>query len=133
MTHEDAVAIIAVSLEVLTHRRICIPEQALPYMPVGLLRLALNQLDEGGADTCAVRAQFTEEGFDLSEIPTCAEASEHRSSDHDESTGGPSKSKIPAAIREAILAKFREGWSKSRIAREFRLNRRTVIRICAGG
>jgi hypothetical protein len=43
--------------------------------------------------------------------------------------------KIPAnrvdgPLAEAVKAKFAEGWSKARIAREFRLNRRTVIRIC---
>lgn len=34
-------------------------------------------------------------------------------------------------IFEEIIRLFHaHGWSKSRIAREFRLNRRTVIRIC---
>lgn len=133
MTHQDAVALIAVSLEALTHRRLCVPDQALTYMPMGLLRLALHQLDEDGADTFAVRVQFLEEGFDLSEILHATEASERRASDNDESTGESSGSRVPTVIAEAILAKFHEGWSKSRIAREFRLNRRTVIRICAGG
>jgi hypothetical protein len=132
MTQQDAVALIAVSLEALIHRRRCVPEEALAYIPVGLLRLALDQLDEDGADTSAVRAQFIEEGLDLSEIPHCAHASERRSSDNDESIGELSGSRVPKVIAAAILAKFEEGWSKSRIAREFRLNRRTIIRICAG-
>jgi hypothetical protein len=132
MTQQDAVALIAVSLEALIHRRRCVPEEALAYMPVGLLRLALDKLDESGADTSAVRAQFTEEGFDLSEIPHCAEIGESNSLAHNESSGAPFVSKIPKVIAEAIVAKFHEGWSKSRIAREFRLNRRTIIRICAG-
>jgi hypothetical protein len=132
MTQQDAVALIAVSLEALTHRRLCVPEQALTYIPRGLLRLALDQLDHDGADTSAVRVQFMEEGFDLSEIPHCADASERRASDNDKSTAESSGSKVPTVIVEAILAKFHEGWSKSRIAREFRLNRRTIIRICAG-
>lgn len=38
---------------------------------------------------------------------------------------------MPPAIEEAVRERFAEGWSKSRLAREFRLNRRTVIRICA--
>ena len=32
-----------------------------------------------------------------------------------------------------IQTKFAEGWPKARIAREFRLNRRTVARICSVG
>jgi hypothetical protein len=117
MTHEHAVALVAVSLEALIHRRHIVAAEALTYMPAGLLRVALNQLDGNGANTSAVRAEFIEAGFDLSD-------------DH-QSAGEPSGSRVPKVIAAAILAKFLEGWSKSRIAREFRLNRRTVIRICA--
>lgn len=39
--------------------------------------------------------------------------------------------RVPPAIEQAIRERFAQGWSKSRLAREFRLNRRTVIRICA--
>jgi len=39
--------------------------------------------------------------------------------------------RVDGALAEAVLAKYGDGWPKSRIAREFRLNRRTVIRICA--
>ncbi len=39
--------------------------------------------------------------------------------------------RIAGPLSDAVLAKFKEGWSKARIARELRLNRRTVIRICA--
>jgi hypothetical protein len=131
MTDQDAVALIAVSLEALIHRRRVGPDEALTYMPVGLLRVALDQLDEGGADTSVVRADFRKEGFDLSEIQQCVEIGERNSSAHNESGGPPSVSKIPKVIAEAIVAKFHEGWTKSRIAREFRLNRRTIIRICA--
>jgi hypothetical protein len=38
--------------------------------------------------------------------------------------------RIAGPLSDAVIAKYNEGWSKSRIAREFRLNRRTVIRIC---
>jgi hypothetical protein len=37
---------------------------------------------------------------------------------------------IDGPLAEAVRAKFADGWPKARIAREFRLNRRTVIRIC---
>lgn len=39
--------------------------------------------------------------------------------------------RIDGPLADAVRAKFDDGWSKARIAREFRLNRRTVIRICA--
>ena len=41
-----------------------------------------------------------------------------------------SYNRVPPAIEEAIRERFKQGWSKSRLAREFRLNRRTIIRIC---
>ena len=44
---------------------------------------------------------------------------------------GYSWNRVPPAIEEAVREPFADGWSKSRLAREFRLNRRTVIRICA--
>ena len=132
MDYQEAVALIAVSLEALIHRHHVGPAEALTYMPVGLIKVALGQLDECGADTSAVRIDFAKAGFDLSEIANCAEISELNRADHDESDRAPSTSRVPTAIAEAIVAKFHEGWSKSRIAREFRLNRRTVIRICAG-
>jgi hypothetical protein len=131
MDRQDAVALIAVSLEALIHRHSVGQDEALTYMPVGLLRVALDQLDEDGADTSVVRADFRKEGFDLSKIEQCAEIGESNSSAHNESSGAPSVGKIPEVIAEAIIAKFHQGWSKSRIAREFRLNRRTIIRICA--
>jgi hypothetical protein len=33
-------------------------------------------------------------------------------------------------LAELVKQKFADGWSKARIARELRLNRRTVSRIC---
>jgi hypothetical protein len=132
MDHQEAVALIAVGLEALIHRRRVGPDVALTYMPVGLLSMALDQLEQDGGDTSELRAQFKEKGFDLSEIPHCTEISEHGFSDHSESTAEPSGSRVPKVIANAILAKFQAGWSKSRIAREFQLNRRTIIRICAG-
>lgn len=38
--------------------------------------------------------------------------------------------RVPVAIETAVYEKFKQGWSKSKLAREFRLNRRTIIRIC---
>ena len=39
--------------------------------------------------------------------------------------------RIEGPLAEMVRAKFAEGWPKARIARELRLARRTVIRICA--
>lgn len=39
--------------------------------------------------------------------------------------------RIDGPLADAVRTKFDEGWPKARIAREFRLKRRTVIRICA--
>ena len=39
--------------------------------------------------------------------------------------------RVDGALTEIVRTKFVEGWPKARIAREFRLNRRTVARICA--
>jgi hypothetical protein len=39
--------------------------------------------------------------------------------------------RVEGPLADAVRAKFRDGWPKSRLARDFRLNRRTVIRICA--
>jgi len=38
--------------------------------------------------------------------------------------------KVGDALAEMVREKFRQGWPKARIARDFRLNRRTVMRIC---
>lgn len=43
---------------------------------------------------------------------------------------GWSWNRVPPAIEFAVRERFAQGWSKSKLAREFRLNRRTVIRIC---
>ena len=41
-----------------------------------------------------------------------------------------SYNQVPPAVEEAIRERFKQSWSKSKLAREFRLNRRTIIRIC---
>ena len=132
MSHEDAIALVAVSLEALVHRRQLPHEEALPYMPIGLLRIALDQLDKEGANTLDIRAEFRMEGFDISEFNSLSAAGESIDAEEIQSKTELSGSKVPKVVAAAILTKFQEGWSKSRIAREFRLNRRTIIKICAG-
>ena len=41
-----------------------------------------------------------------------------------------SYNRVPPVIEAAVYDKFKQGWTKSKLAREFRLNRRTIIRIC---
>jgi len=38
--------------------------------------------------------------------------------------------RVEGALADLVREKFAEGWPKARIAREFRMNRRTVARIC---
>jgi hypothetical protein len=38
--------------------------------------------------------------------------------------------RVDGALADLVRDKFAEGWPKARIAREFRINRRTVTRIC---
>lgn len=144
MTNEDALAVIFVSLETLVYRHYSPLTQGSSAMPIGLLREALALLDEFDVGTTFVRARFLEYGVDLSDIssdqreantPLCADVEES----NEEKNAGSSRSwrrtswnKVPGPIRMAVLVKFEEGWTKSRIAREFRLNRRTVINICKG-
>jgi len=39
--------------------------------------------------------------------------------------------RVDGALAEIVRAKFADGWPKARIAREFRLHRHTVARICS--
>ena len=103
VTHDDAVALVALSLEALVHRHHCVPDEGLTRMPEGLLGEALAQLDENGFDTAAVRADFVQEGFDLSKIPYCAEIGELNSSAHDEACRAPSTSKVPTVISRRLV------------------------------
>jgi DNA invertase Pin-like site-specific DNA recombinase len=38
--------------------------------------------------------------------------------------------RVDGALADLVRDKFAESWPKARIAREFRINRRTVARIC---
>ena len=39
--------------------------------------------------------------------------------------------RVDGALADLVRDKFADGWPKARIAREFRINRRTVARICS--
>jgi hypothetical protein len=39
--------------------------------------------------------------------------------------------RVDGALANLVRDKFADGWPKARIAREFRINRRTVARICS--
>jgi hypothetical protein len=154
MTNEDALALVFMSLNALTHRQTCLSERAAAELPVRIIQEAMARLEEAGTDTVYLREMFLIRGLDLSS-PVHSEGATPGRSQGQHAAGsqsrqqpnaecnqdkaemmGPqgesSRSRIPPVVEEAIRAKFQYGWSKSRIAREFRLNRRTVIRICAG-
>lgn len=129
MTTKDALAVVFVSLGVLSHYRECLCITDGPELPLGLLKMALAHLDSIGANTEGLRLEFKVFGMDFG--PALEFSNGDLTSEPDSSSAPrPSRSRIPYPVKEAIRAKHQAGWSKSRIAREFRLNRRTVIRIC---
>ena len=131
MTTKDALAVLFISLGVLSHYRECRHIADGPELPLGLLQMALAHLDGIGANTASLRAEFKEFGVDLGLAPeSYQECPMDRLAAMPDSVPRLSRSRVPAPVEEAIRAKYQVGWSKSRIAREFRLNRRTVIRIC---
>jgi hypothetical protein len=156
MNNEDALAVISVSSEVLAYRR-HFGNKSTADLPLGLIRQTLEYIEEriGAGETAFFRARLVSYGIDFLDLPTYADAerpeekksTEHEACDPDsptesqpdstnsEDSQSPSRaarSRIPVPIEEAIRAKHLAGWSKSRIAREFRLNRRNVIRVCSG-
>jgi hypothetical protein len=134
MIIKDALALIFVSLGVLSHYRDCRHVTEGPDLPLELLKMALAHFDRIGANTAGLRSEFKEFGVDFGPAP---EITQEYSSDGlaavPDSCSAPrsSGSRVPIPIEEAIRTKYQAGWSKSRIAREFRLNRRTVIRVCS--
>jgi hypothetical protein len=138
MTDEDAVALVFTCLMALKFDRTFRCDLPLLQMPTGLLRQALARIEErlGTQATAKIRADLASYGVDLSD-PSGAESPGEEASSDSTSIEGPQSSRrtpwnlVPAPVAEAVRAKHQGGWSKSRIAREFRLNRRTVIRICA--
>lgn len=126
MTNEDALTLIFICLDALVHHELCLQGKTKPSLPVELLRRALRQMEEMGANTRWIRERFVCAGIDF---PAASQAAQTESPPSGRRT---SWNRVGDPIREAACAKFQGGWTKSRIAREFRLNRRTVIRICAG-
>jgi hypothetical protein len=141
MTNEDAVALVFTCLMALKYDHKFRDDSPALKVPTGLLRRALAQLEErlGAEGTAKVRADLASYGVDLSNLSGAESPAEQApGADPDSANIEGSQSSrrtpwnlVPAPVAEAVRAKHRGGWSKSRIAREFRLNRRTVIRICA--
>jgi hypothetical protein len=148
MTDQDALALVFTCLTALAHHRHVLRDSTVPELPSGLVRQALAYLEErlGAGETAQVCAWFASYGLDFSDLSGCADTqlpAEQSARDSAPTSialanieGSGSwrripRSRVPRAIADVVRAKHREGWSKSQIAREFRLNRRTVIRICA--
>jgi hypothetical protein len=149
MTDQDALTLVFTCLTALNYDRHFRGELSALEMPTGLLRQALAYLEErlGTGETATVRVSFASYGLDFPDPSSCARTElPHEQAAYDSAPtsiasgdieGSQSwrripRSRVPRAIADVVRAKHREGWSKSRIAREFRLNRRTVIRICSG-
>jgi hypothetical protein len=149
MTNEDALALIFVCLHTLINHQHCLKGQTAPAMPLGLLRNAVLQLDDCGLDMSTVRAALLNNGIDFADIShnakqviiqqDCTVSSDTSNKSDSELVDEPASvtarrrswNRMHPVMEED--AKFHEGWSKSRIGREFRLNRRTIIRICTAG
>jgi hypothetical protein len=138
VTDEDAAALVFTCLMALKFDHKFRGDSPAQQVPNGLLRQALAHIEErlGTQATAKIRADLASYGVDLSD-PSGAESPGEEASSDSTSIEGPQSSRrtpwnlVPAPVVEAVRAKHQGGWSKSRIAREFRLNRRTVIRICA--
>jgi hypothetical protein len=130
---KDALSLVFVSLGVLSHYQDCRHMTEVPDLPLELLKMALAHFDKIGANTASLRSEFKEFGVDFGLAPEITRESSNDSlAAVPDSPPRSSRSRVPTPIEEAIRTKFIAGWSKSRIAREFRLNRRTVIRVCSG-
>lgn len=132
ITTGDAFDVLYVTLSMLVHYRECLHLSEGRSLPLGILKMALAHLDSIGANTAGVREEFKEFGVDFGPPEDYSECSDAVPESDVGKVGRSSRNRIPAPVEEAIRTKYHAGWSKSRIAREFRLNRRTVIRICSG-
>jgi DNA-binding NarL/FixJ family response regulator len=136
MTNEDAAAAIFVCLEILNYRRVY-SDRSPTALPVGLLRQALEHIEEclGREATVSIRARFAEYGLVFSDRSTCA-GTELPAGHVTEPTESGEERLKPANFipRGGLLARcvkvlVAEGHSQAQIARELRLNRRTVARL----
>jgi hypothetical protein len=141
VTDEDAAALVFTCLMALKFDHKFRGDSPAQQVPNGLLRQALAHIEErlGTQATAKIRADLASYGVDHSDLSGAESPVEQASCADSDSANieGPQPSRrtpwnlVPVPIADAVRAKHREGWSKSRISREFRLNRRTVIRICA--
>jgi hypothetical protein len=115
MTTERAVWIIAVVMEALVHREICL-RGTKSDVPVELLVAAFVKLEGKGRDTSGVRDWLSNHGVNLSQseqAPYCRRAN----------------NQISAPAEALIRHLLDHGWTKTAIAETMRINRRVVIRV----
>jgi len=122
MTTKDALAVLFVSLGMLSHYRECRHIAEGPGLPLGLLKMALPYVDGIGANTASVRLEFEEFGVDVGPVPEppiFSNPTGLTAAPDSYSAFRSSRNRVPAPVEEAIRAKYLVGWSKSCIAREF--------------
>jgi hypothetical protein len=142
MTDDDARKLVFACLMVLKYESHFRGESPALEIPTGLLRQALAHLEErlGVEGIANLRASFASYGLEFSDPSSSTEGlAEPGLADADhaaEPTESSEKSPKPANFipRDGLLARCvrmlaAEGHSQARIARELRLNRRTVTRL----
>lgn len=138
MTDEDACALVLTcQMALVFDREFRRGETPALKIPTGLLRQALTHLEErlGAGGIADIRARFASYGLDFSDLSSYA-SMELPAGHATEPTEPGEDSLKPANFipRDGLLARCvrmlaAESHSQARIARELRLNRRTVARL----
>jgi len=138
MTDDDALALVFTCLTALAHHRHVLRDSIVPELPSGLVRQALAHLEErlGAGGTANVRTRFASYGLDFSDLSSCASmalpAADHAAEPTESGEDSPKPANfIPRAglLARCVRMLAAEGHSQARIARELRLNRRTVTHL----
>lgn len=115
MRVESAISLIAVVMEALVHREICL-KSAKKEVPGDLLTAALLELEAHGKDMSEARGWLLRHGVKLAQS---AQPAYHRRSNN----------QVPGELEALIRELLDKNWSKSAIAKHLKINRRVVIRV----
>lgn len=115
MRTETAVSLIGVVMEFLVHRESCV-KSAPADLPVELLMAAFATLETDGRDTSETREWLSKFGVD---VPKRTPAPYRRRANNQKS----------AEVEEFIRQLLDRGMTKTAVAKQLGVNRRTVIRI----
>jgi hypothetical protein len=112
---ETAISLVGIVMEVLAHREICL-KSAQKDVPGELLVAALADLEAYGADTTEARDWLNSHGIQLAQNSPAL---------YQRRANNQVSAEVEAFIRELLD----KSWSKSAIAKQLKVNRRTVIRV----